>query len=148
MPKPYIGNIIKYMKELNIKATTDNLDEVLAFVNAELEERDCSPKIQMQIEVAVEELFVNIASYAYAPEIGNATVRLEALDEPHEIRITFMDEGVPYDPLKKEDPDITLAADERRIGGYGIYIVKKTMDDVQYEHKDGKNITMIIKSLE
>ena len=59
-----------------------------------------------------------------------------------------MDEGVPYDPLKKEDPDITLAADERRIGGYGIYIVKKTMDDVQYEHKDGKNITMIIKSLE
>ena len=148
MPKPYIGNIIKYTKELNIKATTDNLDEVLAFVNAELEERDCSPKIQMQIEVAVEELFVNIASYAYAPEIGNATVRLEALDEPHEIRITFMDEGVPYDPLKKEDPDITLAADERRIGGYGIYIVKKTMDDVQYEHKDGKNITMIIKSLE
>ena len=136
------------MKELNIKATTDNLDEVLAFVNAELEERDCSPKVQMQIEVAVEELFVNIASYAYAPEIGNATVRLEALDEPHEIRITFMDEGVPYDPLKKEDPDITLAADERRIGGYGIYIVKKTMDDVQYEHKDGKNITMIIKSLE
>ncbi len=136
------------MKELTLKAKADNLNKVLAFVDEELEMSGCSPKVQMQIEVAVEELFVNIASYAYAPKEGDATLRLEATDDPHEIRITFMDEGVPYDPLKKEDPDVSLAADERRIGGYGIYIVKKTMDDVVYEHKDGKNITMIIKSLE
>ena len=136
------------MKELTLKAKPENLNKVLAFVDEELELQGCSVKTQMQIEVAVEELFVNIASYAYAPEVGNATLLLESTDSPHEIRITLMDEGVPYDPLKKEDPDVTLAADERRIGGYGIYIVKKTMDDVVYEHKDGKNITMIIKSLE
>lgn len=135
------------MKELNIEAKVENLDEVLEFVDAELEARDCSPKIQMQLDVAVEELFVNIAHYAYKPETGIATVRVEIIEEPLSIVITFIDSGKPYDPLAREDPDVTLSAEERQIGGLGIYLVKKTMDDVIYKYEDGKNILTIKKTL-
>lgn len=135
------------MKELNIEAKVENLDEVLEFVDKELEARDCSPKIQMQLDVAVEELFVNIAHYAYKPETGFATVRVEFIEEPLSIVITFIDGGKPYDPLAREDPDVTLSAEERQIGGLGIYLVKKTMDDVIYDYKDGKNILTIKKTL-
>ena len=135
------------MKELTIEATDENLDEVLAFVDEQLEEHDCSPKTQMQIDVAVEELFVNIAHYAYNPETGAATVRVEVSENPLSVVITFIDKGVPYDPLAKPDPDITLSAEERQIGGLGIYMVKKSMDDISYEYKDGKNILTIKKNL-
>lgn len=137
----------KFVKELTIDADVNNLDEVLAFVDEQLEVHDCSPKIQMQIDVAVEELFVNIAHYAYNPKTGPATVRVEILDNPLAVVITFIDNGVPYDPLAKPDPDVTLSAEEREIGGLGIYMVKKSMDDIQYEYKDGKNILKIRKNL-
>ena len=135
------------MSELNIEAKTENLDKVLAFVDQHLEERGCAVQVQMQIDVAVEELFVNIAQYAYAPGIGVATIRLEIQEDPFVVVITFIDNGVPYNPLAKEDPDITLAAEERQIGGLGIYMVKKTMDDITYEYKDGQNILRIKKQL-
>ena len=135
------------MKELNIEAKVENLDEVLEFVDAELEARDCSMKIQTQLDVAVEELFVNIAHYAYKPETGMATIRIEFIEEPLSIVITFIDSGKPYDPLAREDPDVTLSAEERQIGGLGIYLVKKTMDDVIYKYEDGKNILTIKKTL-
>lgn len=133
--------------ELIIEANVDKLDEVLEFVDSFLEEQDCMPKIQMQIEVAVEEIFVNIAHYAYNPEIGMATVRVVVLEDPLAIEITFLDNGVPYNPLAKPDPDLTLAADERQIGGLGIYMVKKSMDDVRYEYNAGKNVFTIMKKL-
>lgn len=101
----------------------------------------------MQIDVAVEELFVNIAQYAYAPGIGVATIRLEIQEDPFVVVITFIDNGIPYNPLAKEDPDITLSAEERPIGGLGIYMVKKSMDEVSYEYKDGQNILRIKKQL-
>ena len=142
----YFGGI-NFVKELTIEADVNNLEKVLAFVDEQLEVHDCSPKIQMQIDVAVEELFVNIAHYAYNPEIGAATVRVEIQPEPLAVLITFIDNGVPYDPLAKEDPDITLSAEERQIGGLGIYMVKKSMDDITYEYKDGKNILSIKKEL-
>ncbi|MBR1741054.1 MAG: ATP-binding protein [Lachnospiraceae bacterium] len=136
------------MKELEIEAKRANLDNVLAFVDGELEKVDCPVKIQMQIEIAVEEIFVNIASYAYEKERGSAVIRVEMEKEPLTAVLTFIDHGIPYDPLAKEDPDVTLSAEERKIGGLGIYMVKKSMDDIHYEHKDGKNILMFRKRLE
>ena len=128
------------MKELTIDATLDNISVVTAFVDEQLEQLDCPPKTKMQMDIAIDELFGNIANYAYNPNIGTATVRVEVTDNPLAVVITFIDNGVPYDPLAKADPDITLSAEEREIGGLGIYMVKKSMDDVFYEYKDGKNI--------
>ena len=131
---------------LNIDAEVNNLDKVLAFVDEKLESYGCSPKTQMQIDVAVEEIFVNIASYAYNPEVGPAVISVETQEDPLAVIITFMDGGVPYNPLEKPDPDVTLSAEERQIGGLGIYMVKKSMDNVTYKYEDGKNILTITKN--
>ena len=104
-------------------------------------------KVMMQIEIAVEEIYVNIVHYAYNPEIGKATIRCEVTDNPMQVIIQFMDSGVPFDPLAKEDADITLSAEEREIGGLGIFMVKKSMDEVSYEYKEGKNVLTIRKVL-
>ena len=101
----------------------------------------------MQIDVAVEEIFVNIASYAYAPGVGEAGIGIEIGGEPRCARIRFSDSGVPYDPLQRADPDITLPAEEREVGGLGIYMVKKTMDTVSYEHRDGQNLLAMEKRI-
>ena len=135
------------MHELNISATVENLDVVMGFVEEHLEEYGCPMKAQMQVALAVEEIYVNIAHYAYNPDVGPATIRVEVHEEPLEVVITFMDKGKPYDPLAKEDPDITLSIEERDIGGLGIFLVKQTMDDVHYEYSDGSNILTIIKKL-
>ena len=137
------------MKELVITAVVDNLEKVQEFVNQELEASGCSVKAQTQIDIAIEELFVNIAHYAYNPKVGKATIRVNLNeDKPHSVSITLIDEGVPYNPLAKPDPDITLSAEERKIGGLGIYMVKKSMDNMTYEYKDGKNILTIEKNFE
>ena len=133
------------MKELMIDATVENIATVTAFVDEQLEQRDCPKKTKMQVHVAIDELFGNIAYYAYNPEIGIATVRVEVTDNPLAVVITFIDNGVPYDPLAKADPDITLSAEERGVGGLGIYMMKKTMDDISYEYKNGQNILRIKK---
>lgn len=135
------------MKELNISATVENIAAVTAFVDEQLEELDCPVKTQLQVDVAIDELFGNIAHYAYNPEVGAATVRVEVTDDPLAVVITFIDNGVPYDPLAKADPDVTLSAEEREIGGLGIYMVKKSMDDVSYEYKNGQNILRIKKHI-
>lgn len=135
------------MKELTVDATIENVPAVTAFVDEQLEQLDCPMKTQIQVDVAIDELFGNIAHYAYNPEIGAATVRVEVSENPLAVVITFIDNGVPYDPLTKEDPDITLSAEEREIGGLGIYMVKKSMDDVSYEYRDGKNILKIKKNI-
>lgn len=134
------------MKEITLDATVDNIEKVTEFVNEQLEECGCPMKIQMQIDIAIDELFGNIAHYAYHPEVGPATVRVEVLKEQPAVVITFLDNGVPYDPLKKEDPDVTLSAQERTAGGLGIFLVKKSMDDILYEYKDGQNILKIRKN--
>lgn len=134
--------------EIEVEATKDNLAKVMAFVDSHLEDADCPMKHQFQIDVAVEEIFVNIASYAYAPGTGRAVVRMELSGEPAEARITFIDQGMPYDPLKKEDPDITLSAADRKIGGLGIYIVKQSMDKMEYEYRDGSNVLTLTKKLQ
>ena len=133
--------------ELEIEAEIENLPEVQAFVERQMEDIDCPMKAQMQFALAVEEIFVNIASYAYVPGKGKATVRVECLENPTTVCITFIDHGVPYDPLAKMDPDVTLGAEERTIGGLGIFLTKKTMDDVSYEYKDGRNILRLKKKI-
>ena len=135
------------MKELTVEAKTTNIEAVTDFVNEHLEALDCPMKAQMQIDIAIDELFGNIAHYAYNPEIGQATVRVEVVEDPLSVVITFIDNGVPYDPLAKADPDTTLSAEERDIGGLGIYMVKKSMDDIAYEYKNGQNILKIKKYL-
>ena len=135
------------MKELNLEATLENVETVTRFVEEQLEAVGCPIKAQMQINIAIDELFSNIARYAYNPETGPATVRVEVMKEPMEVVITFIDNGVPYDPLSREDPDTTLSAEERDIGGLGIFLVKKNMDEVAYEYKNGQNILRIRKDL-
>ena len=135
------------MKELTISATVENIEIVTNFVNEQLKALDCPMKTQMQIDIAIDELFGNIAHYAYHPAVGNATVRVEVTEEPLAVIVTFIDGGVPYDPLKAVEPDITLSAEERQPGGLGIYMVKKSMDEIAYEYKDGKNILSIKKNL-
>jgi len=135
------------MTELIVEAKLDNLAQVLQFVDSRLEEEDCPIGVQMKIDVAVEELFVNIASYAYAPGSGSATVRMEVEEDPKTVVITFVDCGVPYDPLAKEDPDVTLSINDREIGGLGIFMVKKSMDDMIYAYENGQNVLTIRKRI-
>lgn len=134
-------------EELEIEASTDRLQKVIEFVNSRLETIDCPMKSQMQMDIAVEEIFVNIANYAYAPNSGKATVRVSVSDSPVTVTITFVDRGVPYDPLKKRDPDVSLPASEREIGGLGIFMTKNIMDDVSYEYKNGQNVLTLKKIL-
>ena len=138
---------VKENKDLDIEAVEENLSKVMSFVDENLEAVGCSMKAQMQIDIAVEEIFVNICKYAYHPDKGRAVVRVEVSDDPVQVKITFIDHGKPYDPLLKDDPDVTLSADERQIGGLGIFMVKQTMDAVEYQYKDGSNILTLVKNL-
>ena len=135
------------MKDITVDATVENLEVVQNFVSQELEEQGCSMKVMMQIEIAVEEIYVNIVHYAYNPEVGKATIRCEVTDDPMQVIIQFLDSGTPFDPLAKADPDITLSAEERGIGGLGIFMVKQSMDEVNYEYVEGKNVLTIRKTL-
>lgn len=133
--------------ELTVDATLDNLRLVNAFLEEHLEEADCPLKAQMQISVAAEEIYVNIAHYAYAPETGTATLRLELQEEPPAVTLTFLDSGIPFNPLDRTDPDVSLPAEEREIGGLGIFMTRKSMDDLRYEFRDGQNVLTLTKRL-
>ncbi|MBR6397444.1 MAG: ATP-binding protein [Lachnospiraceae bacterium] len=137
------------MKTMTVKAGLDNLSRVLACVDEELETAGCSMKTQMQVDIAVEEMFVNIANYAYAPGEGDADVCVETeeTDGGKRIRITLVDQGKPYDPLMQEAPDVSLPAEKRKIGGLGIFMARKNMDDMTYEYRDGRNILTMLKQI-
>ncbi len=136
------------MEKFKVRAEIKNLEYVIAFVDSELKKHNCSDKAKMQITIAVEEIFVNIARYAYGNNIGNVVIYFNSTDNPKNISIKFIDEGIKYNPIEKKDPDITLSAEERQVGGLGIYMTKKIMDDIKYEYKDGQNILIINKILE
>jgi len=131
------------LKELLTEAKIENLDEVLTFVEEEIESSACPPKLVTQIAIAVEEIFVNIANYAYNPEVGGAKIRIIADDT---VVIEFEDAGRPYNPLEKADPNIHAGIEERQIGGLGIFMVKNIMDTVDYRYESGKNILTIKKT--
>ena len=133
------------MKEISVPARLDRIEAVTEFVTEALEALDCPMKAVMQVSVAIDELFGNIAQYAYGEEEGEVTVRVQEETEPKGAIITFIDSGIPFDPLAQKEPDVTLSAEEREIGGLGIFLVKKTMDEVNYRYEDGKNILSIRK---
>ena len=136
------------MESLTINAEIRNLDIVNEFVSSRLKQHGCEDrKTLMQIRLAVEEIFVNIASYAYDPSVGPAEVRCEVLEDPLRVVIQFLDGGKPFDPLAKPDADTSEDALMSRIGGLGILLVKETMDDVKYVYENGKNILTIQKNL-
>ncbi len=135
-------------KELTLDAVMDNLEEVLSFVDVELEQYECAALVQAVLDLAVEELYTNIASYSYAPETGTCTIKVEITDAPANIIVTFFDHGMPYNPLAKEDPKLDTEISERPIGGLGFFMVKNSMDEVSYEFRDEQNILTIKKSLE
>lgn len=130
---------------LEVEADTDKLPEVLDFINGLLEKYDCPPRVKMMIELSVEELFVNIALYAYPESAGWAKIHAAVQDGV--AVITLKDGGIPYNPLERLDPDVTLSSEERKIGGLGIFLVKRKMDDVAYRYEDGCNVLTIKKAL-
>jgi anti-sigma regulatory factor (Ser/Thr protein kinase) len=136
------------MKELKISATVESIPVVTAFVNEQLEALDCPVKAQAQIDIAIDEIFSNIAKYAYNPEIGEATVRVEVREDPLRVIITFIDGGVPYDPLTAAEPATGLSTKERSVGGLGIFIVRKSMDDITYRYEEGRNILTVQKKID
>lgn len=133
------------MIEKEFAANDESLADAISFVEEELDKLDCPMKTVMQITVCVEEMFVNVAHYAYGGQEGK--VKLSIDGEKGTVSIILTDKGVPFDPLAKEDPDITLSADDRRIGGLGIFMVKKSMDEVLYERKNNMNIFTMKKVL-
>ena len=135
------------MAEIRVKAILENLPQVLALVEGVLEQNECPLKLQMQMDIAVEELFVNIVNYAYTEGEGDAVIRMEILDDPKRAGITLIDEGMEFNPLDRPDPDVTLSVEQRKIGGLGIYLARKNTDQLTYERRDGRNILTIEKHL-
>ena len=132
---------------ITLPAAVENIGKITAFVEGKLEERDCPLKKTMEISMAVDEVMANVAMYAYAPGTGDVTVQFGFEEASRTASVTFIDGGVAFDPLAKEDPDVTLPAEQRKIGGLGIFLVKKTMDEVTYKREDGKNILCIRKKI-
>ena len=135
------------MKEITVDATIENMDTVTAFVDDFLDQIACPMKSKIQINIVIDEIFGNICHYAYKDSIGAVTVRVESGNTPKAVFLTFTDNGVPYNPLETEDPDITLSSEERKIGGLGIYLVKKNMDEMKYEYVNQQNRLWMEKRL-
>lgn len=138
-----VDTLLFTRNEIDIEAQEEKLNDVLEFVNGHLDMAGCDPKTKMQIDISVEELFVNVAKYAYEPNTGRVKIRTEVKGNPRFCEITFIDSGIPFNPLEQADPDTSLSAEERAIGGLGIFMVKKNSDQVEYEYKDGQNILTI-----
>ena len=135
----------KAAAELQLFAKTEYLDKVLTFLDNHLDANGCDEQAKLELDIAVEELFVNVASYAY--HSGNGPITIQITFEGDLVTIVLIDEGIPYNPWEREDPDITLSAEERQIGGLGVYMVKMSMDHVDYVYKDNKNILTIQKKI-
>ena len=135
------------IQTLKLQASNDTLYTVLDAIEAYLDENECPDSIKSEILVAAEEIYINIAHYAYGGEAGEAVVQMEVSSDPKICRIAFRDKGIPYNPLNKEDPDISLSAEGRDIGGLGIYMVKQSMDKVEYHYEDGSNVLILEKRL-
>ena len=135
------------MKEITVDATIENMNTVTAFVDDFLHQIACPMKSKIQINIVIDEIFGNICHYAYKDSVGAVTVRVESGNTPKAVFLTFTDNGIPYNPLETEDPDITLSSEERKIGGLGIYLVKKNMDEMKYEYVNQQNRLWMEKRL-
>jgi anti-sigma regulatory factor (Ser/Thr protein kinase) len=143
--KPQKGGV--HVMNKTFPAKTEALSDVLGFVDQTLESYECPMKIQTAVCVAIEEVFVNVAHYAYKDGDGDMTLDISFNTQSREITFRMTDKGTPFDPLKKPDPDITLSAEEREIGGLGIFIAKKTMDNITYAYENGENVLTMTKKI-
>ncbi len=132
------------------EATDENMEAVNDFIHCMMP-ADCPVPFLSKLDLAVEEIYINIAHYAYQPESGTVEIccciTSEEDAEVPTVSITFRDKGKPFNPLEKADPDITLSADERNIGGLGIFLTKKFMDEVTYTYENGQNTLRISKKI-
>jgi len=135
------------LHEMRVQAILENIPEVLNFLKNSLMQSNCEAETISQLELAVEEIFVNIASYAYTKGQGQAIIRIDLSDTTRLLTLQFEDTGVPFNPLNKEAPDINAPLENRDIGGLGIFIVNTIMDEVSYEYKDNKNILTLKKRI-
>ena len=133
------------MNELQLMASDDTLYTVLDAIESQLESNHCPSNIKTEILIAMEEIYVNIAHYAYGGKEGEAIVQMDVTQDPNKCRVVFKDRGIPYNPLAKKDPDITLSVEERNIGGLGIFMAKQCMDRIDYRYEDGCNILSMEK---
>ena len=135
------------MKEITVDAMIENMNTVTAFVDDFLDQIARPMKSRIQINIVIDEIFGNICHYAYKDSVGAVTVRVESGNTPKAVFLTFTDNGIPYNPLDTEDPDITSSSEERKIGGLGIYLVKKNMDEMKYEYVNQQNRLWMEKRL-
>jgi len=135
------------MNELTVPGKPEYMDAVLEFIESQLDDAACNDSVKAELLVAVEEIFVNIYSYAYPPKEGDVCIRTEISGNPAVMRIDLIDQGIPYNPLEKADPDITLSVEERQIGGLGIFMVKQSMDKVEYHFENERNILTLYKTV-
>lgn len=139
---------MKLEDKIQVLAKIEELDKVNQYIEQQLQKIDCPARLILSVQLAVEEAFVNIAKYAYPEGGGDVRILTEVSLDPQHITIVLKDRGVPYNPLEKEDPDVTLSAKERKIGGLGVYLVKKNMDNVDYTYEDGFNILSMKKNID
>ena len=136
------------MVEKEFIAKVDELPKVTSFIENELEKLEFSFKIITQFNLVVEELFVNVASYAYKEnENGKCKISINYDKDKQEVKLSMEDNGIKFNPLEKEDPDTTLSVEDRKIGGLGILLVKKNMDNIEYKYEDNKNILILSKKV-
>ena len=135
------------MQEMTLPAVIESIPTVTAWIDEALEALDCPVKAQMQLDVAIDEIFSNIALYAYGDKGGSATLQTDFDAAARLFKIRFIDSGMPFDPLAQAEPNTALSSEEREIGGLGIFLVRKTMDDVSYQYSDGHNILSIAKAI-
>lgn len=135
------------MKTVTVDAALSQLEAVQAFIETELDQKRIPDRARMQIALAAEEIFVNIVHYAYHPQTGTVTVSCSAEGEPLQVILEFTDSGRPFDPLAAPKADVSLSAGERKIGGLGILLAQKSMDQISYVYRDGKNILTLKKNL-
>ena len=137
------------MEKITVNGEKKQLATVLNFIEKNLNQHSPSPKFIMQLELSIEEIFINIVEYAYKNDSNQKiTISYNSKKDPQRVIISFLDEGTPYNPLSNPDPDITLPLKEREIGGLGLFLVKKNVDNINYEYKDKKNILTIEKHFE
>ena len=132
------------MEEITLKSDSNNLPVLLSSLNEFLEDYGASMKFKLLLELAVEELFVNICSYAY-PDEGDVLIQWQLAEDPLRLIVSFIDNGVPFNPLEQDAPDLTLGVDEREIGGLGLTLVRKNVDDISYAYENNRNILTIEK---
>ena len=133
------------MNTITVSAKIENLPTVLNFINNQLNDLNVIGSILFQLELVIEEVFVNIARYAYVGGEGEVTINTRIEENPLQIIVEFTDSGVPFNPLENEDPDFSLKPEEKEIGGLGIHLVKKNVDSVRYQFRKGMNVLTLKK---